>query len=76
MRREVRGLYNRAYELAVDTARKAERALQRELGDAIPEFHPVDGVAGNEGLFAGEKLHLDLRNMELAYLELEPARPR
>ena len=33
MKRETRGLYGRCFQLAYDIARKAERALQHELGD-------------------------------------------
>jgi hypothetical protein len=70
MRREVRTLYNRAYELAVETAQKAERALRNELGDPELKFVQASYLAGSEGLFAGEKLHLDIRRMELAQLDL------
>jgi hypothetical protein len=70
LRREVRGLYNQCYELAVETARKAERALRHELGGDTPTFIQPSYLAGTEGLLAGEKLHLDLRRMELAYLDL------
>jgi hypothetical protein len=70
LRREVRGLYNRAYELALETARKAERALRNELGDPNLTFVQPSYLAGTEGLLAGERLHLDLRRMELAHLDL------
>jgi hypothetical protein len=70
LRREVRGLYNQCYQLAVETARKAERALRHELGGDPPTFIQPSYLAGTEGLLAGEKLHLDLRRMELAYLDL------
>ena len=69
LRREVRGLYNRAYELALETARKAERALRNELGDPNLTFVQPSYLAGTEGLLAGERLHLDLRRMELAHLD-------
>jgi hypothetical protein len=70
LRREVRGLYNQCYQLAVETARKAERAFRNELGGDPPTFIQPSYLAGTEGLLAGEKLHLDLRRMELAYLDL------
>jgi Tc toxin complex TcA C-terminal TcB-binding domain len=56
--------------MAFEVAKKAERALQHELGDPTARY--IDGayLAGREGLFAGEKLHLDLKRMELAYHEL------
>lgn len=70
LRREVRGLYNQCYELALDTARKAERALCNELGDPSLTFVRPSYLAGPEGLLAGEKLHLDIRRMEVAHLDL------
>lgn len=71
MRREARGLYNRAYELALETARKAERALRHELGDAaLTPFVQPGYLTGSEGLFAGENLLHDVRRMELAYADL------
>ena len=70
MRRDVRDLYNRAYRLALETAQKAERALRTELGDPSLSFVRPSHLAGTEGLFAGEKLHLDVRQMELAHLDL------
>ncbi|WP_139246000.1 insecticidal toxin protein [Geodermatophilus amargosae] len=70
MRREVRELYNRCYQLALETAQKAERALRNELGDPDLTFVAPRYLAGTEGLLAGEKLHLDVRRMELAYLDL------
>ena len=70
MRRSVRELYNRSYQLALETAQKAERALRTELGDPSLSFVQPSYLAGQEGLFAGEKLHLDVRRMELAHLDL------
>lgn len=70
MKREVRGLYANSFQLAFDMARKAERALQHELGKPDLTFVQYGYLAGNEGLLAGEKLHLDLKRMEHAYLEL------
>ncbi|MBL8927834.1 MAG: hypothetical protein JNM77_16620 [Pseudonocardia sp.] len=70
MRRDVRDLYNRTYRLALETAQKAERALRTELGDPGLSFVRPSHLAGTEGLFAGEKLHLDVRQMELAHLDL------
>lgn len=69
MRRTVREVYNRSYDLALETAQKAERALRNELGDPSLSFVQPSYLAGQEGLFAGEKLHLDVRRMELAYLD-------
>jgi Tc toxin complex TcA C-terminal TcB-binding domain len=69
-KRELRGLYNQCFALAFDVARKAERALQHELGDDSRVFLKGSYLAGREGLLAGEKLHLDLKRMEVAYQDL------
>jgi hypothetical protein len=70
MRREVRALYNANLSLACAVARKAERALQYELGDPQQSFVQFGYAGGKEGLLAGEKLLLDIRRMEDAYHEL------
>ena len=69
MKRQVRGIYNQCYELALDVAQKAERGLQHELGDQELDFIDTDYQAGREGLLAGEKLSLDLQRMDVAYHE-------
>ena len=70
MRREVKGLYAQSFQFAFDVAKKAERALRHELGDPQLSFLEFGYLAGKEGLLAGEKLHLDIRRMEMAYHEL------
>ena len=70
MRREVRALYNASLSLACDVARKAERALQYELGDPQQSFVQFGYAGGKEGLLAGEKLLLDIKRMEDAFHEL------
>jgi hypothetical protein len=69
-KRELRGLYAQCFQLAFDIAKKAERALQHELGDPALTYLQFGYLAGKEGLLAGEKLHLDIKRMEMAYLEL------
>ena len=69
MRREVRGLYGQCFQFAFDVAKKAERALQHELGDPSQSFLQYGYQAGKEGLLSGEKLYLDLKRMEMAYHE-------
>ena len=69
MKREVRGLYSQCFQFAFDTARKAERALQHELGDTQLSYLQFGYLAGKEGLLAGEKLYLDVKRMEMAYHE-------
>ncbi|MEM9694575.1 MAG: insecticidal toxin protein, partial [Myxococcota bacterium] len=70
MKREVKGLYAQCYDLAYDVARRAERALQHELGDTSLTYLQPSYLGGREGLLAGEKLFLDLKRMELSYMEL------
>jgi hypothetical protein len=70
MKREVRGLYSHVFQFAFDVAKKAERALQHELGDPELSFLQFGYLAGKEGLLAGEKLYLDLKRMEMAHHEL------
>ncbi|HEY7768190.1 hypothetical protein [Longimicrobium sp.] len=70
MRRETRGLYGQSLQLAVEVARKAERALRQELGDPDLAYIQPGYLAGREGLLAGERLQLDIKRMELAYHEL------
>jgi hypothetical protein len=70
MKRETRGLYGQCFQLAFEVARKAERAMQHELGDPELRYLQLGYLAGREGLLAGEKLYLDLKRMEMAYHEL------
>jgi Tc toxin complex TcA C-terminal TcB-binding domain len=70
MKREVKGLYGQFFQLAFDTAKKAERALQHELGKPDVSFLQFGYLAGKEGLLAGEKLYLDIKRMEMAYHDL------
>lgn len=69
MKREVRGLYAQCFQFAFDGARKAERALQHELGNPELSYLQFGYLAGKEGLLAGERLYLDLKRMEMAYHE-------
>jgi hypothetical protein len=69
-KRELRGLYNQAFQTAFDVARKAERALQHEIGDPSATYLQFTYTGGQEALLAGEKLELDLKRMDLAYHEL------
>jgi hypothetical protein len=70
MKRDVKGLYARAFQLAFEVAKKAERALQHELGDPSLSFIQFNYLDGNEGLLAGEKLLFDVKTMEMAYHDL------
>ena len=58
------------YQLALDAARKAERALAFELGLQKSSFvRPGHWDSLKKGLLAGEHLSYDLKRMELAYLD-------
>jgi hypothetical protein len=70
MKREVKGLYSQCFQFAFDIAKKAERALQHELGNQDLSYLQFGYLAGKEGLLAGEKLYLDIKRMEMAYHEL------
>jgi len=67
MKREVKGLYGQCFQFAFDVAKKAERALQHELGNPQLSYLQFGYLAGKEGLLAGEKLYLDVKRMEMAY---------
>jgi hypothetical protein len=70
MKREAQGLHAQYFQFALDVAKKAERALQHELGVPDRSFIQMGYLSGREGLFAGEKLYLDVKRMDMAYLEL------
>jgi len=70
LKREVRALYNNAFQLAFEVAKKAERCVQNELGDPSLTYIQYNYLDGNEGLLAGEKLLFDLKTMEMAYHDL------
>lgn len=70
MKTELSKLYFSAYRMALEMARKAERAAARELG-----VKPLN-ILGNaywdslrDGLLAGERLHQDLKRLEITYLD-------
>lgn len=73
MQGEISRIYYEYYRFAVDTARKAERAMKQDLmwpeleSQEFVKFNYWDG--GRKGLLSGEALHLDVKRMELAYHE-------
>jgi hypothetical protein len=73
MQGEISRLYYEYYRFALDTARKAERAMKQEL--MRPELDSTDYVqvnywdGGRKGLLSGEALYLDVKRMEMAYHE-------
>ena len=74
---QLSGVYFQAYKVAFDAAQQAERAFRFERGDASSsfiEFSYWDSL--KKGLFAGERLLLDLRRMESGLRRGRPARAR
>lgn len=70
MKRDTKALYSRCFQFAFDVSKKAERALQYEMGDSQQNFIQFDYLSGKEGLLAGEKLSLDLKRMEMTYHDM------
>ncbi|BFU96283.1 MAG: protein of unknown function [Nitrospira sp.] len=70
MTQQLSGVYFRAYQLAYDCAKRAERAFQFELGlrrSNYIQFGYWDTL--KKGLLSGERLGQDLRRMDAAYLD-------
>ena len=67
---QISAVYFQSYKLAYDTAKRAERAFRFERGLADSSFIQFGyWDSFTKGLLAGEKLLLDLKRMEVAYLE-------
>jgi len=67
---QLSSIYFQSYQLAYDVAKRAERAFQFELGiddSKYIQFGYWDSL--KKGLLAGERLHHDLKRMEMAYLD-------
>ena len=63
-------LFLQTYQLAYDTAKRAERSFRYELG--LSDSNYIQFGYWNslkKGLLSGEKLHYDLKRMEMAYYE-------
>ncbi|MCC7547537.1 MAG: insecticidal toxin protein [Burkholderiales bacterium] len=73
MQGELSKIFYDAYKLAFDVAKKAEVTLKREV--MRPEFDDQEIIKfgywndGMRGLLAGDALALDLKRLEMAYLE-------
>ena len=67
---QISSLYFQGYQLAYDTAKRAERAYRFELGlddSNFIQFGYWDSL--KKGLLAGDRLHQDLKRLDLAYLD-------
>ncbi|MDI3284715.1 neuraminidase-like domain-containing protein [Polyangium sp. 15x6] len=70
MASQVEGVYFHGYKLAYELAKRAERAFQFELAQPGASYVNFGNwESARDGLLAGERLQLDLRRMEAAYLE-------
>lgn len=67
---QISSIYFQSYQMAYDIAKRAERAFRHELGlpdSNFIQFGYWDSL--KSGLLAGEKLHYDLKRMDVAYLD-------
>jgi hypothetical protein len=66
----LQGVFREAYNNALAMARLAEQAYRFERGDdQAPVLQPSYWETGKAGLLAGEKLFIDLQNLERRFLE-------
>jgi hypothetical protein len=71
LQRDTAALHRQMYDLARHAAQRAQRAFNRERGHTARRFLPDPGWEDlHEGLQAGERLHIALRQMEGAYTDL------
>jgi hypothetical protein len=70
MKGALQNLYANAFQLAFTTAKKAEQALQYELGDPTLSYIQSNYLDGMQGLLAGEKMLFDVKRMEMDYHDL------
>ncbi|MGM0506542.1 MAG: neuraminidase-like domain-containing protein [Bacteroidota bacterium] len=66
---ELGRLYHESFELALDLAQMAERAYHYEREDGSVFVTPDQWESQRAGLLAGERLSMQLRHMEKAYLD-------
>lgn len=71
---QLKTLYFQSYQMAFDMAKKAEKALANEFGiggandpESFIQFGYWDNL--KEGLLSGEKLHHDLKRMEMIFMQ-------
>jgi hypothetical protein len=70
LQQETAALHRQLYELALRAARQAQRAFNYECGHTTATFVPQEAWDHlREGLLAGERLQLGLRQMDHAYLD-------
>ena len=67
---QLSGIYFQSYQLAYDVAKRAERTYRYELGlkdSNFIQFGYWDSL--KKGLLSGERLYLDLKRMDAAYID-------
>lgn len=71
MDNSVRDLFYNTYTLAIDLAKKAEKAFRFEQGTDDTSFIQQSGYwdSGRDGLLSAENLYLALKRLETAYLD-------
>lgn len=70
LQKETAALHFRMYEIALATVRQAQRAFNFERGYTTAQFVPTDAWDNlHEGLLAGDRLALSLRQMEKSFLD-------
>lgn len=69
MSNQLMKLHRRAYELAYDMAKQAERAMKKELvvDDSLKHIQFDNWNTGNRGLLAGERLSVQLKELDHIY---------
>lgn len=70
MSTQISQVYFQTYQMAFDMAKQAERCLQYELGlenTSIIQYGHWDSL--KKGLMSAERLQLDLRKLEMAYMD-------
>jgi hypothetical protein len=70
MKEQLFGVYKQSYNLAFEMAKKAEKAYKFEVGNETASFIQYGyWDSSKQGLVAGEKLQLALRQLEKSYLD-------
>ena len=73
MSKELYGLYNYAYRMALEMGRRAQRAAEKELGLRTMTLDKISNGHWNsmkQGLLAGERLHQDLKRLDESYMDM------
>jgi hypothetical protein len=65
---ELKTLHRKAYQLAFDLARQAQKAFEIELGRTEQYVEYGDWDSARQGLLAGERLSVQLKELEAAYM--------